>query len=236
MAVTFLLLFNLKLRFLFLNKVYQWYSSSCGSWISAWIQIIWSFDSIRDLQKQQSEVRTYGTCCFSYTRRLFTFFLFLLLSLAPFFLCSPHFFHFLAFFYCPSFSFCHLISDCLLLFHFVLSVPTVSSSSGSFHLLHHHQIGFSAWVSSVQLPPELPVASGAASLYTLMMRLQTGKSRKSWEKVTPKTAGGAWWQGAVTALCVIIWQPPGLAPLPGAGCAHCLLNLDTLCYHIMISH
>lgn len=56
------------------------------------------------------------------------------------------------------FSFCHHISDCLLLLCFLLSVPTVSSSSGSIHLVHRHQIGFSAWVSSVQMPPELPLS------------------------------------------------------------------------------
>lgn len=71
-------------------------------------------------------------------------FLFLLLPLSPFFLCCLYFlaFFLLAFFF-------------ILPSHFWSSCPPVSSSSGSIHLLHHRQIGFSAWVSSFQMPPEL---------------------------------------------------------------------------------
>lgn len=157
-----MLLIDLKLRLLFLNNVYQWYSSSCGSWIYAWILIlylvIWWHLWLKkqNKTKQQSEVQAYGTCCFSYTQRLFTFFFFSSSFFSPLSFSGPHTsFTFWLSFRCPSFSFFHLISDCLLVLCFVLSHPPVSSPSGSIHVLHHHQIGFSAWVSSVQMPPEL---------------------------------------------------------------------------------
>lgn len=51
--------------------------------------------------------------------------------------------------------------------------------------------------------------SGAASIYTLMMRLQTGTSCKSLERA-PKRSGSTWWPGLVTfsmlgygGLCVL---------------------------------
>ena len=52
-----------------------------------------------------------------------------------------------------SFSFSHVIFDHHPLLSLALSRPPVSSSSSSIHLSRHHQISFSAWVSSVQMPP-----------------------------------------------------------------------------------
>lgn len=124
------------------------------------------------------------------------------------FLCFPHFFHFLALFLLPFFfilsshfwlsslpPLCAFLCYCLLFlwFHSSLTPPP------------DWFLCLSIFSSNANRAASLPVASGAASFYTLMMRLQTGKSRKSRVKMTPKRAPSAWWQGITTALHVIIW-------------------------------
>lgn len=144
---------------------------------------------------------------FIYPKIIYIFFLFLLLPLSCFFSCCPCFLHCLAFFLLPSFSFCHLISDCL------LSLLLCSFLSYCLFFLRFHSCltsppdGFLCLSIFSQMPTtaaSLPVASGAASFFTLMTRLQTGKSRKSWVKIAPKRACSVWWQGLATALHVII--------------------------------
>lgn len=139
---------------------------------------------------------------FIYPEIVHVFFLFLLLPLS-FSFSTPHtFFVFWLSFLLP-FS-----------FHSSISLLIVFSSLSSLVPLSLPPVPFISYTTTrlVSLPEYLQFKchqscfspSGAASVYTLMMRLQTGKSRKSRVKTTPKRACSAWWQGITTALHVII--------------------------------
>lgn len=108
------------------------------------------------LKQNKTAIRSTGIwymLLFINSKIVYIFFLFLLHLLSPCF--APHTsFTFWLSLHRP-FSSRHLSADCLLFLYFVLSCPTVFSCSGSIHFIRRHQIGFSAWVSSVQMPPEL---------------------------------------------------------------------------------
>lgn len=164
-------------------------------------------------------VQACGSRCFSDIRRLFTFFFSSSSFLSPFSFSTPHIPSlFWCPFCCPSFPFCHLSfllhssashcsnSDCLLFLYFAPSELSVSPSSGSIHLSPPPAWVFclSIFSSRAARAASLPVASGAAPVYTLRMRLQNGKSCKSRVKMTPQRAWSAWWQRTATAPRVII--------------------------------
>lgn len=115
---------------------------------------IWSFDSIDDIKTaiRAQACGPWSMLLFICPKNVYIFFLFLLLPLTPFFLCSPP---------CLSMSTFFFVAFFILSFQFWLLSTTLLrpfSSSCFFFLwfhscvLHLHQIGFSAWVSSVQLP------------------------------------------------------------------------------------
>lgn len=174
-----------------------------------------------DLKKpneQWSEVQAYGTCCFSYTQRLFTF-LFSSSSFSPLSFSAPHTsFTFWISFRCPSFPFCHLLCDCLCLLYFVLSPPTVSPSSGSIHSLTPPPDGFSAWVSSVQCHQSCFSPCCLWSSFSL----HTGDEASNWKnsQVTGEHDGhkSSSYMVAGYRDCshVIIWWPHG-SPSPCTG-------------------
>lgn len=101
-------------------------------------------------QQQLGGAQLCVTCYSSYTQGLFTFFS---LFLSPFFFCSQHSFKFWFSSYCflshSAISFLIVVS--------ALSFLVPLSHSGFIHLLHHHQAGFPARLSSAPVPPELLV-------------------------------------------------------------------------------
>lgn len=139
---------------------------------------------------------------------VYIFFLFLLLPLSPLFPWSPHFLHLLAF---VSFALFFILLSYFWLSSSPLLCPFLSYCL--FFLRFHSSLTpppdwflcLSIFSSNATRAASLPVAFGAASVYTQMMRLQTGKSRKSWVQMAPKRVSSAWWQGIATALHVIIW-------------------------------
>lgn len=164
-----------------------------------------SLNIVCDLQKQQSDVQAWCMLLFIYPKIVYIFSLLLLLLLSPFILCSPRCLHFLTFFF--SFFF-------ILLSHFWLSSLLCPFLSRFLRILRFCSsltpppdwfLCLSIFSSNATRAASPPVASGAASLYTLMMRLQTGKPRKSWVKATPKRTDSAWGQGPTTVPHVIIW-------------------------------
>lgn len=182
----------------------------CGSQICAWILILYLVIGwhlwLKKTKKKQSEVKAFDTCCFSYTQRSFMFFFSSSSFLSPFLSLLPTLSSFFGFlFCCPSLF--------ILPSHFWLSSLLCPLSSHCLFLRFHSSLTPppdwflcpSIFSSNATRAASLPLASGAASVYTLMMRLQTGKSRKSRVKMTPKRACSAWWQGITTALHVIIW-------------------------------
>lgn len=139
-------------------------------------------------QQQLGGAQLCVTCYSSYTQGLFTFFSSLPLSL-PFLPLLSTLLQVLVFILLLSLSFCHLISDCRLCF--VLSCPTVS------FWFYPPLTSLPGWLpcpalfcSSATWATCPSAASGAASVYTLMMRLPPGASCKSLEK-TPEGANSA---------------------------------------------
>lgn len=199
---------GLTLRFLFcfLNNVYQQFSSSCGLQIYVWILILYLVIgySICDIKTTIRSTGIWYMLLFMYPKIVYIFFS---SSFSPLSLSSAHTaftfdFLFIILPFLSTTSFLIFFSSSTLSFLVLLSPPPLVSlishattrlvSLPEYFQFHCHYSCFS------------PLASGAASIYTLMMRLQTGKSRKSRVKTTSKRAHRAWWQGVPTALHDII--------------------------------
>lgn len=163
-----------------------WFMDLClgsGSVLGHWIALVTFKNSI-----QKSTVIWYSLL-FIYPKIVYFFFFFSSFSSSPPFSSAPYTpFTIRLSFCCPPFTFHHLISDYL--FYIVLSSPVFSSCCNSVHLIPSPDwfLCLSIFSSNGTRAASLPVASGAASVYILMMRLQTGTSRKSRVRVTPKWA------------------------------------------------
>lgn len=157
--------------------------------------------SLAPVIQQRSEHSCLVHVAFHIPKDCLHFSLFLFLS--SFFLCSQHSSSFWFSFYCR-------------LSHFTVSRLIVFSalsalSHGLLSCCHPSLTSPPGWLpcpdlfsSSASQAASPSAASGAASVYTLMMRLPTGTSPKSLEKAS-KRAGSAWWPGLTTILHVIIW-------------------------------
>lgn len=119
----------------------------CGSWICAWILILYLVIWWH-LWLKETAIRSKGIwymLLFIYPKIVYVFFLFFLLPLSPFFLCSSHFCHFLAFFLLP---FC---------FHSAISLLIVFSSLSCLILLSLPPVPFISYTTTrlVSLPEYL---------------------------------------------------------------------------------